>query len=142
MATAKSNRGNGLKLAPLLMLRNGQRKTVFNMAIEGVTYITFASMLCGLLAHSLKQLIAAKRNKAGLKIIDYYVENLPETLLATVSALVLWFGLPEIAELFPDLARVLGVTDRQTVLSSFVVGFMANSLADFLGGRARSIGGG
>jgi preprotein translocase subunit SecY len=111
------------------------------MSFEGLSLLTFASMVMGLLAHSMKQLIASKRNQAGVSIVQYYTDNLPETILATISAVVLWLGLPELAQLFPDLAKVLGVTDRQTVLSSFVVGFMANSLADFLGGRARAIAG-
>ncbi len=110
--------------------------------MNGVTLWTLFAMLCGLLAHSLKQLIAARRNAAGLTARAYVTDHWPETLLATVSAVVLWLGLPEIAAMFPDLARALGVSDQQTVLSSFVVGFMANSLADFLGGRARALGGG
>ena len=108
---------------------------------EGVTLITFFSMLGGLLVHSMKQLIAARRNDAGLGVTKYVGEHWPETVVATVSSVVLWLGIPEIAAQFPDLATVLGVADKQTVLSSFVVGYMANSLADFLGGRARAVGG-
>lgn len=110
--------------------------------MTGVTAFTFLAMILGLLAHSLKQLIAARRNTAGLNLNAYVLEHWPETLLASISAVVMWLGLPEIASLFPDLARALGVSDSQTILSSFVVGFMSNSLADFLGGRARAIGGG
>ncbi len=109
--------------------------------VNGVTFLTAFALLCGVAAHILKQLITARRNRAGVTARDYLVVHWPETLLATISAAVLYLGLPEIAVLFPDLSSSLGVGTRQSVLSSFVVGFMANSIADFLGGRARTISG-
>lgn len=109
--------------------------------MNGITWLTALALVCGLASHSLKQIIAARRNQANLDLKTYYVGHWPEGLLATISAVVLYIGLPEIAAMFPDLASALGVGAQQSVLSSFVVGFMANSLADFLGGRARSIAG-
>jgi len=108
----------------------------------GVTLITLLALLLGLLALSLVQLIAARRNKTGLRVADYVIVHWPETLLGTVCALVMWLGMPEIAATFPDLARLLGISAQQSILSSFIVGFMSNAVADFLGGRARAIGGG
>jgi hypothetical protein len=109
--------------------------------MNGITFITVLALLCGVAAHVLKQLIAARRNQAGLNMRSYCLTHWPEGVLALVSAAVLYLGLPEIAAMFPDLSKALGVGSEQSVLSSFVVGYMANSLADFLGGRARSIAG-
>lgn len=109
--------------------------------MTGITTLTVLALVLGLAAHSLKQLIAARRNAADLTVRAYFFGHWPEGLLATISAVVLYLGLPELAAMFPDLAGSLGVNGSQTVLSSFVVGYMANSLADFLGGRARSIAG-
>ena len=109
--------------------------------MNGITWITVLSLFCGLLAHGLKQLITAKRSQSDISVRNYAVVHWPESLLSVVSASVLYLGLPEIASIFPDLSSTLGVGKSQSVLSSFVVGYMANSLADFLGGRARSITG-
>lgn len=109
--------------------------------MNGITWLTAFALVCGLVAHALKQLIVARRNTADLSVSNYALTHWPETMLAVVSAIVLYLGLPEIAAMFPDLAAALGIGGSQSVLSSFVVGYMANSLADFLGGRARSISG-
>lgn len=109
--------------------------------MNGLTWLTAFALVCGLVAHALKQIIIARRVSADMSVRQYAVQHWPESLLAVVSAVVLYLGLPEIAATFPDLSSALGVGKSQSVLSSFVVGYMANSLADFLGGRARSIAG-
>ena len=97
--------------------------------------MTLLMLLLGVLAHSLKQLIAAKRAGAGMPALDYFLTYWPETLLATVCSVGMYFGLPELAQMFPDLAATIGLPPHPTLIGSFFAGFMGNSLADLLGGR-------
>jgi hypothetical protein len=109
--------------------------------LSGITVVTVFALLLGILSHVLKQLITARRNKAGVSLNSYVTENWPESALAMIFALVLYLALPEIAQAFPDLLKPLGIGEKQTVFSSFMVGYLANSLSDFIGGRAKTIGG-
>lgn len=110
-------------------------------AATGISLLTVLALLAGLFAHSLKQLIAARRNQVQLTPRQYVLGCWPETMLGTMTAIVFWLGQPEIVSMFPDVARQIGFGSSQSILSSFAVGFIGNSLADFLGGRARAIAG-
>jgi len=59
------------------------------------TVSTFAMLILGILAHALKQLVGAKRVGSGLAARQYFLEYWPETLLAVVCSLAMYFGLPE-----------------------------------------------
>lgn len=109
--------------------------------MTGITLWTFLALTCGLVAHALKQYIASRRLGAPVSTRQYWIEHWPETTLAVICAVVLYLGLPEIAAAWPDMATALGLTGQQTILSSFVAGFVSNSLADFLGGRVRTLTG-
>lgn len=100
-----------------------------------ITATTFTMLVLGILAHALKQLIAAKRSGAGMTARVYFLTFWPESLLAAVCSLGMYFGLPELARLFPDLANTIGLPPEPTMIGSFFAGFMGNSLADVLGGR-------
>jgi hypothetical protein len=99
------------------------------------TVSTFAMLILGILAHALKQLVGAKRVGSGLAARQYFLEYWPETLLAVVCSLAMYFGLPEMAQIFPDLAAQIGLPPRPVMILSFFAGFLGNSLADLLGGR-------
>lgn len=109
--------------------------------MTGITLITVLALLCGFLAHVLKQLIAARLNQATMTLRDYFIAHWPETVFALIFALIGYLAIPELSVTAPDFAKTIGLGEKQTVLSSAIVGFMSNSLADFVGGRARSIGG-
>lgn len=111
------------------------------MNLIGITFVTLLAMLCGVLIHVLKQLIAARRTQAGLTLRCYVFDHWPESLLSLLCSFVLYLAIPEIATLFPDFAKSVGITAQQTILSSFAAGFIGNSLADFLGNRVKSIAG-
>lgn len=100
-----------------------------------ITTATFTMLILGILAHALKQLAGAKRAGAGMKPRAYFIEYWPETLLAVVCSVSMYFVLPELAQLFPDLAATIGLPPRPTMILSFFAGFLGNSLADLLGGR-------
>lgn len=100
-----------------------------------ITAGTFSILFLGILAHALKQLVGAKRAGAGLTAQAYFVDCWPETALAAICSIGLYFGLPELAGLFPELASKIGLPPHPTMIGSFFVGFMGNSLADILGGR-------
>lgn len=111
------------------------------METTGITLTTVLAVVCGLLVHILKQLITARRAQASLSLRGYILNHWPESLLSLLCALVLFLAIPELAALFPDFAKPLGLEQRQTIISSFVAGFMGNSIADFIGGRAKAIAG-
>lgn len=100
-----------------------------------ITIATFTMLVLGVLAHALKQLVSAKRAGAGVTAGEYFLSYWPETLLAAVCSMGMYFGLPELAQLFPDLATTIGLPSKPTMIGSFFAGFMGNSLADILGGR-------
>lgn len=110
-------------------------------ATTGVTVVTVFALVCGLLVHGLKQYVQAKRNKAGITFRSYIMENGAETAIAVICSVVLYLGLPELAELMPDIAKYIGVGPKQRIFDSFVCGFIGNSLADLLGKRAQKIAG-
>lgn len=107
--------------------------------MNGITLITFAALLCGIYVHTAKQIRAAKKLKVTIR--SYFTESMGETITSAVCSLIGYLALPELAHQFPDLAGTIGLTDQQTVLSSFLVGYMGNSLADFVGGRAEKLAG-
>lgn len=111
------------------------------MNLIGITFITLLAMLCGVLVHVLKQLIAARRAQTGLTLRAYVFDHWPETLLSLLCSFVLYLAIPEIAALFPDFAKSIGIADKQSIISSFAAGFIGNSLADFLGNRVKAIAG-
>jgi hypothetical protein len=110
--------------------------------MEGFSLLTFAAVLAGLIAHAMKHYVSAKRSQAELTLKAYYIDRWPESVISVVSAFVLWAGLPELATLFPDFSKQVGLSENPGVIASFVCGFIGNSLADFVGGRAKLIGGG
>lgn len=107
----------------------------------GITPLTIAVAIAGLLVHGLTQLITARRANVGITVKQYFVGHWPESLLAVVCSFVLYLGMPELVTVFPDFAKSIGATGTQTILSSFAAGFFGNWLANFLGGRARSLTG-
>lgn len=110
-------------------------------ATTGFTFLTFAILLAGIAVHSLKQFRTAKANQADITFNSYFLEHWPETVTAAIGSIVLWAGLPEIAQLMPDFASSIGLSGDVGIVSSFVCGFVGNSLADLIGGRAKSLGG-
>lgn len=109
------------------------------LELTGFSLATFGALLAGIIVHALKQFRTARANKADLTAGGYFGKNWPETVIAGLSAIVLWVGLPEIAATFPELAEQIGLGGDVGVVSSFACGFVANSLADLVGGRARSV---
>jgi hypothetical protein len=109
--------------------------------MNGVTWITFLALIGGLLVHTLKDYGAARQNGVQLRPADYFAGAWFETVSATVCAIVLWVGLPEIAATFPDIAKTAGIGEKQSVLASFIVGYMSNSLVGVLGNRAKLVTG-
>ena len=106
---------------------------------EGITAVTVLCLLLGMAAHGLKQLIAARRVKADITVREYVFAHWPETALSCVLSIGFYLALPEGAAVFPDIASMVGLGPKQTPLSSLVVGFVANSLADLIGGRASAL---
>lgn len=111
------------------------------LASQGITLVTCAAMAAGVFVHILKHLIAARRNKATVSLKSYIADNKAETILSALCGFIGFLALPEVAVLLPDIAKTIGLGDKQTVLSSFVAGYMGNSFADFLGGRVASLTG-
>ena len=109
--------------------------------MSGITWLTALTLLGGLLVHTLKDYGAARMNNVQLTLTQYLSGSWVEGVVATVAALVMWLSLPELAAAFPDLARTAGVGAKQTVLSSFIVGYMSNSLVGLLGNRAKLVAG-
>jgi len=111
-------------------------------ATSGFSLVTFGALLAGIAMHVAKQFRAAKKNGASITAVSYFTENAPETITAACGSLVLWAGLPEIADLMPQLAETLGFGGSVGIVSSCACGIVGNSMADWLGDRARVIGGG
>lgn len=107
----------------------------------GVSLLTFAVMVLGVLTHVLKQFIGASRIQSTITLQQYVLAHGAESIVSAACALVLWLGLPELTLLAPDLATSIGLSGKQGVLSSFACGFVANSLADVLGGRVAAVTG-
>jgi hypothetical protein len=97
--------------------------------------VTLIALALGVLAHALKQLVAARRLGTYRGLRSYFVDGWPESLLAVVCSVGLYLVLPELAVLFPDLAATIGLPPHPTIIGAFFAGFMGNSLADVLGGR-------
>lgn len=110
-------------------------------ATTGFSLVTFAVLLGGIIVHALKQFRTAKTNRAEITVRSYFVNHWAETAIAAIGSMVLWIGLPELADIAPDLAANIGLDGDVGILSSFVCGFVGNSIADLVGGRARTIGG-
>lgn len=110
--------------------------------MTGITLWTAAALLLGLCVHGLKQYGTARRLGVDLTTRVYWLEHWHETAASVACAVVLYLALPEVATLFPDVARMVGLAGTQTVLSSFCAGFFGNSLADLLGARAKMLTGG
>lgn len=111
------------------------------LATEGPSLLTALALVAGLVCHGLKQFRTARAAGSGITVADYVTAHWPETSTAIIAATVLWAGLPELAGVMPDAARSLGVGDHVGILSSFACGFVGNSLADFIGGRAKALTG-
>ena len=106
---------------------------------QGFTLLTFVVMLGGIVAHSLKQFITARNNEQNVTFKTYYLVHWPETVVALIGSFVLWVGIPEVAQFFPAFANSIGITGGVGILSSFLCGFVGNSLADFMGGRVATV---
>jgi hypothetical protein len=109
--------------------------------MNGLTLLTFIALLCGLYVHTAKQIRNAKKIDVKVTYKSYFADNLGETITSAVCSLVGYLALPELAHQFPEMAKTAGLSEQQSVLSSFIVGYMGNSLADFLGGRAEKLAG-
>lgn len=107
----------------------------------GFSLLTFLILISGVIVHALKQFQTARTNQADITIKSYFVEHWPESVTATLGSLVLWIGLPEIASMFPEFAESVGLGSSVGIVSSFACGFIGNSVADLIGGRAKVIGG-
>lgn len=105
----------------------------------GFTLLTFAVLLGGIVTHSLKQFGTAKVNKTEVTLRSYYGNHWPETAIAVIGSLVLWGGLPELVVMMPEFAQTIGLGSDVGIFSSFLCGFVGNSLADLFGSRARSV---
>lgn len=99
--------------------------------------MTILALICGLAAHVLKQMIAAKRAGTWPGLVPYLAGFWQETLLATVCSVGLFLALPELAALIPALGVV-----KESVVLAFLCGFVGNSFADILGERAKRLAGG
>lgn len=105
----------------------------------GFTLLTFIVLLGGIATHSLKQFVTARVNKAEVTAGSYYGKHWPETAIAVIGSLVLWGGLPELVVVMPEFSATIGLGSTVGIFSSFLCGFVGNSLADLFGSRARSV---
>jgi hypothetical protein len=110
--------------------------------MNGINLLTILALLCGLYVHTAKQIRNAKKLDVKVTYKSYFADNLGETITSFVCSLVGYLALPELAAHFPEMAKMAGLSADHTVLSSFIVGYMGNSLADFLGGRVEKLSGG
>jgi hypothetical protein len=90
--------------------------------MTGVSVVTFLAMLGGFAVYSLQQLIAARRNQAGLTVRAYFTEHWPESAVASICGAVMYLGLPEFVAAYPDVARAVGAASsgRSSPISSAV----------------------
>lgn len=111
------------------------------LSTTGFSLLTFIVLFGGMVVHIAKQFRTARVNQADITIRAYFVEHWPETATGIIGSLVLWMGLPELAEAFPEVAAAIKLGDEVGIFSSFVCGFVGNSLADLVGNRAAAIAG-
>lgn len=109
--------------------------------MEGISFLTVTMLVLGLAAHGIKQVIAARKANPTLKFFDYYSDNGLQTALSVIFAIVAYALLPELAAQYPDALGVIGVGAERTGLTSFLIGFLSGSIADFFGNRFNSISG-
>lgn len=60
--------------------------------MTGITWLTALALVCGLVAHALKQLITAKRLKAEITVRQYALMHWDEGLLKVSMAEILEIG--------------------------------------------------
>ena len=101
--------------------------------------MTLLTLALGVLAHTLKQMLPARRAGTWPGLTAYFVDYWPETLLAAICSVGLWMSLPELAALIPALGAAGA---RQSHLLAFLLGYAGNSFADILGDRAKRLAGG
>lgn len=112
------------------------------ITVEAFPLISIVGVLLGWLIHAGKQLITARRTPGPpIDAYEYIVGHWPEAMFAALCSTALYLAVPEFASYFPDFARILGFGIERTFLSGLVCGFVGNSFADFLGGRAKAIAG-
>ena len=83
---------------------------------------TVLMLLCGLASHFLKDLIRVKSEKGKISIKKYWMDNPYQNLLCVVGAVAGYVALES--------------TGQLTVVTSFGVGYVANSVADMIGKRS------
>lgn len=108
-------------------------------AMHGFSLITFLALVGGMIVHSLKHFRQAKVAGVSLTFKAYWIDNWDTSATSFISAAVLWAGIPEIAQMFPDAAASVGVDGKVGIIGSFACGIIGNSLADLLGKRAKAI---
>lgn len=101
--------------------------------------MTILALFLGILAHALKQIVTARRAGSFSGLKDYFLVSWPETALALVCSLAMYFAWPEVPTLMPAIAAGVGIGPDQTFIGAFLCGFVGNSLADLLAGRLQRI---
>lgn len=110
-------------------------------AMHGFSILTALALIGGIVVHALKHFRQAKASGVALTIRAYVLDNWDTSAIAVISSLILWAGIPEIAQKFPEVASAVGVDMGVGIVSSFACGFIGNSLADYFGKRAAAVSG-
>lgn len=98
----------------------------------GYTWMTALALVAGLVVHALKA-VAAHRGRVTLR--SYWRLGWQDCTVGVICAVVMWVSIPEFAQLFPSL----GVAPQPTIMSSFFIGYVGDSLADLLGTRVKRL---
>lgn len=102
------------------MVEGAQQQIIIDEVSLG---LSIAMLIFGVLAHFLKFLIQLKRDGKRISPIKYITSNPLETSFAIIGACVGFIALLQFGKLDP--------------VNAFGIGYMANSIADVLGGRAK-----
>jgi hypothetical protein len=96
--------------------------------VSGFNWWTGLALLAGLIVHTLK----AAAQLQPLTWRRYWKTDWLDWTAGPLCALALWFSHKELSDAMPDLAKAVGVIAKPTLLSSFVCGYLGDSLADLL----------
>ncbi len=108
---------------------------------HGFSILTFLALLGGMIVHSLKHFRQAKAAGVSMTFRCYWFDNWDTSAVSLISSAVLWGGLPEVAQIFPDTAAAIGFDGMVGIIGSFACGIIGNSLSDFIGKRAATVAG-
>lgn len=106
------------------------------------SWLTLLMLLCGWLSHWLLAVRKAKKASIDLgtpvpSLFSYWVADLESTAMSVIGVVVFYFGLPSLANRFPELAGLIGSTSEDPLnpIAAYLGGFVAPSLADWAGRR-------